>query len=68
MIMCLGGGLQFGNAGQFAYDGSAFAGFQDVILVSTNYRTNVFGFPNAPEVLDSENNLGFLDQQLALQW
>jgi len=35
-----GGSLQFGNAGQFAYDGSWFASYEDVIVVTTNYRTN----------------------------
>ena len=34
------GALEFGNAGQPAYDGRAFAAYQDVILVSVNYRTN----------------------------
>ena len=32
--------LQFGNAGQRAYDGSALASFQDVVVVTANYRTN----------------------------
>jgi len=35
-----GGGLQFGNAGQPAYDGSWFASYEDVIVVTVNYRTN----------------------------
>ena len=35
-----GGGLQFGNAGQPAYDGSYLAGFEDVVVVTINYRTN----------------------------
>jgi carboxylesterase type B len=35
-----GGGLQFGNAGQPGYDGSHFAAYEDVIVVTTNYRTN----------------------------
>ncbi|KAL9083986.1 MAG: hypothetical protein Q9159_005479 [Coniocarpon cinnabarinum] len=63
-----GGGLEFGNAGQPAYDGSAFAAYQDVILVAPNYRTNVFGFVNSPELPVTEQNLGFLDQRFALQW
>lgn len=32
-----GGNLQFGTAGQAAYDGSSFAANQDVIVVTTNY-------------------------------
>jgi carboxylesterase type B len=35
-----GGSLQFGHAGQVAYDGSSFASYQDVVVVTTNYRTN----------------------------
>lgn len=40
MFWIYGGSLQFGNAGQPEYDGSAFAAYEDVIVVSTNYRTN----------------------------
>lgn len=40
MFWIYGGSLQFGNAGMYAYDGSAFAAYQDVIVVTTNYRTN----------------------------
>jgi carboxylesterase type B len=35
-----GGALQFGSAGQHTYDGSAFAAYEDVIVVTVNYRTN----------------------------
>ena len=35
-----GGALQFGTAGQVAYNGSSFAAYQDVIIVTVNYRTN----------------------------
>ena len=40
MFWIYGGSLQFGNAGQAAYDGSWFASYEDVIVVSANYRTN----------------------------
>lgn len=63
-----GGGLEFGNAGQPAYDGSHFAGYEDVIVVTTNYRTNIFGFPSSPELPLTGHNLGFLDQRFALDW
>lgn len=36
------------------------------IVVTINYRVNIFGFPNAA-ALDSPN-LGILDQRLALEW
>ena len=50
------------------YDGTSFAKNQDVVFVTFNYRTNVFGFPTAPDLPASSNNLGFLDQELALAW
>jgi carboxylesterase type B len=40
MFWIYGGSLQFGNAGQDTYDGSIFAAYEDVIVVTTNYRTN----------------------------
>ncbi|MCJ1392608.1 hypothetical protein MMC18_005478 [Xylographa bjoerkii] len=68
MFWIYGGNLQSGTATYPFYDGSSFAANQNVIMVTHNYRTNVFGFPNSPELpLDSEN-LGFLDQRMALQW
>ncbi|TKX20191.1 hypothetical protein C1H76_7692 [Elsinoe australis] len=68
MFWIYGGSLQFGNAGQDAYDGSWFASYEDVIVVTTNYRTNVFGFPASPELNATGRNLGFLDQRAALDW
>jgi hypothetical protein len=40
MFWIYGGALQFGNAGQDAYDGSSFAAYEDVVVVTANYRTN----------------------------
>jgi carboxylesterase type B len=50
------------------YDGMSFAKNQDVVFVSFNYRTNVFGFPTASDLPPSGNNPGFLDQEFALAW
>ena len=58
----------FGTASMPMYDGESFARNQDVVVVSFNYRMNVFGFPTAPDHPASGNNLGFLDQELALAW
>jgi len=68
MFWIYGGSLQFGTAGQPGYDGSYFAAYEDVIVVTTNYRTNVFGFPTSPEIPVNGRNLGFLDQRAALDW
>ncbi|KAE8334335.1 Alpha/Beta hydrolase protein [Aspergillus arachidicola] len=50
------------------YDGSSLAANQDVVVVTINYRTNVFGFANSLNLLKAERNLGLLDQRLALDW
>ncbi|TDL20063.1 alpha/beta-hydrolase [Rickenella mellea] len=63
-----GGSLAFGTASLPAYDGTSIATNQDVIIVTINYRTNVFGFPGSPDLPIKGNNLGFLDQELALKW
>lgn len=68
MVWIYGGSLQFGNAGQPDYDGSSLAAYEDVIVVTINYRTNVFGFATSPELPIKEQNLGFLDQRFALEW
>ena len=36
MVWIYGGALQFGNAGQPYYDGSSFAAYEDVIVVTIN--------------------------------
>lgn len=83
LVWIYGGALQFGHGGHYAYDGTAFAAHEDVIIITFNYRTNgkcpdillhsklmaiVFGFPNSPELPIQARNLGFLDQRLALDW
>ncbi|PQE13480.1 hypothetical protein CJF32_00005356 [Rutstroemia sp. NJR-2017a WRK4] len=42
-----------------------FADQEDVIIVSVSYRLNIFGFPGNPL---GRNNLGLLDQRLAVEW
>ncbi|KAI7224348.1 hypothetical protein KC330_g9270, partial [Hortaea werneckii] len=38
---------------------------ENVIVVTVNYRLNIFGFPGAPDNVD---NLGFRDQRFAGEW
>ncbi|KAH6615069.1 liver carboxylesterase 1 precursor [Boeremia exigua] len=68
MFWLFGGNLQFGTGGLQYYDGSSLAITQDVVVVTINYRTNIFGFSNSPEVPFGSQNSGFLDQRFALQW
>ena len=58
----------YGTASRPVFDGTLFAKDQDIVFVSFNYRTNVFGFPTAEEIPSSGRNLGFFDQELALTW
>ncbi|KAF1987299.1 alpha/beta-hydrolase [Aulographum hederae CBS 113979] len=48
------------------YNGARFADEHDVVVVSFNYRINIFGFPNAPGLPDQ--NVGLLDQRMAVEW
>ncbi|KAG5932272.1 hypothetical protein E4U53_001398 [Claviceps sorghi] len=68
LFWLFGGGFNFGTGSLPLYDGTSFAANQDVIVVTSNYRTNVFGFPGSPEMNLTEQNLGWLDQRLALSW
>ncbi|KAF9695949.1 hypothetical protein EKO04_006020 [Ascochyta lentis] len=68
MFWLFGGNLQFGTGSLQYYDGSSLAITQDVVVVTINYRTNIFGFSNSPEVPFGSQNSGFLDQRFALEW
>ncbi|KAJ6604171.1 Carboxylesterase [Mycena vulgaris] len=68
LVWIYGGGLVFGTGSIPLYDGASIAANQDIIVVTFNYRTNVFGFPGSPDLPLGGNNLGFLDQELALEW
>ncbi|KAB8248473.1 Carboxylesterase [Aspergillus flavus] len=63
-----GGSFSIGASSLPIYDGTSLAANQDVVVVTSNYRTNVFGFPGSPDLPTSEWNLGLLDQRLALNW
>ncbi|PGH07629.1 carboxylesterase 2 [Blastomyces parvus] len=68
LVWIHGGSYIFGSGSLYNYDGSSFAANQDVVVVTINYRTNLFGFPGSPELPAAEKNLGLLDQRLALDW
>ncbi|QDS72608.1 hypothetical protein FKW77_001629 [Venturia effusa] len=57
------------NTGNFqspAYNGARLAHDKDVVVVSMNYRVNIFGFHGNRELQDL--NSGLLDQRLAVEW
>lgn len=63
-----GGSFKFGSAALPLYTGAGIAAQQDVIVVTANYRTNVFGFPGSTDIPLDQRNLAFYDQRLALDW
>jgi para-nitrobenzyl esterase len=66
-----GGGFYYGSGSSRLYNGARLAQQGNVIVVTINYRLNVFGFL-ASSALSKANqvsgNYGFEDQQAALQW
>ncbi|KAG5754731.1 hypothetical protein H9Q70_002676 [Fusarium xylarioides] len=42
--------------------------YEDLVVVTVNYRTNIFGFPETYDLPKGQWNLGLLDQRLALTW
>ena len=65
MVWIHGGSLLVGSASQ--YDGETLASVGQVIVVTINYRLNVFGFFSTGDSV-SEGNAGLHDQVMALKW
>lgn len=59
MVWIHGGAFSLGSS--TGYYGGVLAAFNDVIVVSFNYRLGVFGFFNVPGT-DVKGNYGILDQ------
>ncbi|KAJ5157759.1 uncharacterized protein N7482_008859 [Penicillium canariense] len=60
-----GGRFTGGGANNPYYDGQNLAGEHEVVVVTINYRLNIFGFPGAPNL---PQNVGLLDQRMAVEW
>ncbi|XP_030907787.1 fatty acyl-CoA hydrolase precursor, medium chain-like isoform X2 [Melopsittacus undulatus] len=60
-----GGGLALGAAS--SYDGSALAAFDNVIVVTIQYRLSILGYFSTGDK-HARGNWGYLDQVAALQW
>ena len=72
LVWIYGGGGVSGSTAEPIYDGNALAK-KGVVVVSANYRVNVFGWFAHPELTResehrSSGNYGALDQLAALQW
>jgi len=72
LLYFYGGGHIAGDGSEPRYDGEALAQ-RGIIVVTANYRLNIFGFLAHPELTQesphhASGNYGFLDQVAALQW
>ncbi|KAI9155553.1 Para-nitrobenzyl esterase [Paramyrothecium foliicola] len=63
-----GGGFTLGSARVPDYDGSSLAANQGLVVVTINYRLNVFGFPGSSAIPFERRNIGLMDQRKALSW
>jgi carboxylesterase type B len=66
LVWFFGGGFSAGDSRDPEENGARFAKQQDIVLVSFNYRTNIFGFPGCPNLPDM--NAGILDMRMAVEW
>lgn len=70
-VWFFGGGLQWGYPSEMEFDGERIAR-RDVVVVTVNYRINIFGFMAHPELTKNQpegpTNFGNLDQQAGIKW
>ncbi len=72
LVYFYGGGFVAGDASEPRYDGATMAQ-KGMVVVTTNYRLNIFGFFAHPELskeapYSASGNYGLLDQTAALEW
>jgi para-nitrobenzyl esterase len=72
LLYFYGGGLVAGDGSETRYDGASMAR-EGIVVVTTNYRLNVFGLLAHPELsaeasYKASGNYAHLDQVAALQW
>ncbi|KIW25231.1 uncharacterized protein PV07_08427 [Cladophialophora immunda] len=65
LVFVYGGGFERGSVNNPTYNGVYFAEQEDLVVVSFNYRVNIFGFSGAP---GAGTNLALRDCRLALEW
>ncbi len=72
LVYFYGGGFVAGDGSEPRYDGASMAQ-KGIVVVTVNYRLNIFGFFAHPELsaeatYRASGNYGLLDQALSLQW
>ncbi|KAF8161402.1 carboxylesterase [Crassisporium funariophilum] len=71
LLWVYGGAFQFGTSNLPTYNGQNFVrDSEDITVVTFNYRLNIFGQPNAPQLSSNVNsqNFGLLDLEAAISW
>ncbi|KAF2194802.1 carboxylesterase family protein [Zopfia rhizophila CBS 207.26] len=64
-----GGGFVEGSTALPVYNPTNFVEeTKDIIVVTSNYRIGLWGFPNSPALPITGQNLGIRDVRLALEW
>jgi para-nitrobenzyl esterase len=72
LVYFYGGGCVAGDGSEPRYDGASMAK-KGIVVVTVNYRLNIFGFLALPELsaeapYKASGNYGHLDQAAALKW
>lgn len=72
LVYFFGGGFVAGDGSEPRYDGETMAK-KGIVVVTVNYRLNIFGFLAHPELskeapYKASGNYGLLDQSAALKW
>lgn len=72
LVYFYGGGFVAGDGSEPRYDGASMAQ-KGMVVVTTNYRLNIFGFLAHPDLsreaqYNASGNYGLLDQHAALKW
>lgn len=71
LVWFYGGALQWGYPAEMEFDGERLAR-RGVVVVTVNYRINVFGFLSHPQLTreqpEAPANFGSLDQQAGIRW
>lgn len=71
LVWFFGGGFQWGYPAEMEFDGERIAR-RGVVVVTVNYRINLFGFLAHPELTkeqpEAPGNFGLLDQQAGIKW
>lgn len=71
MVFIPGGGFVGGGSSDPLYNGATFAANHDALIVTINYRLNIFGFMNFAAIdsyFEDSGYLGIKDQIAALTW